>query len=50
MSGFVPELADAGDHHHRLHAPPLDLFKNKRNRQANLSPASKGWILGILPP
>ena len=28
----------------------LDLFKNKKNRQVNLFPASGGWILDILNP
>jgi hypothetical protein len=27
-----------------------DLFKNKKNRQVNLYPAFRGWILGILKP
>ena len=28
----------------------LDLFKNKKNQQVNLFPASRGWILDILNP
>jgi hypothetical protein len=29
---------------------PIDLFKNKKNQQVNLFPASGGWILDILNP
>jgi hypothetical protein len=28
----------------------VDLFKNNKNRQVNLSPAYEGWILDILNP
>jgi len=53
---FAKKLAliaqDQYDQFHQFHenSEPLDLFKNKKNQQVNLFPASGGWILDILNP